>query len=259
MEFYLQRKLIFASPEQDDESSYLEESDEEQSQFSDTSFVDFLYLESGESPDMVDNKYMLTQHSDVSNQELYKFAHTPRSVLVQYVNENQLEEMFSNFCESGLIIGDEFTSVTPSSRVLGRVLDFDFDSKSDDKVSAKDDVTNIADCLQENVAGVKFSESYDSCVDAEDTSKAASKDERKDKNEKREKKPSYMVPLVKTVAKGTALIGILFLLQLRNRSDGNTNGKSGQIQWKSIGVGFSKGKEDKGKKIYPVEKFKFEI
>ncbi|XP_076943620.1 protein OPAQUE10-like [Bidens hawaiensis] len=251
------RKLIFASPEQDDESSHLEESDEEQSQFSDTSSVDFLYLESGESPDTVDYKYTLTQHSDVSNRELYKVAHTPRSVLLQYVNENQLEEMFSNFFELGLIIGDEFTSVSPSSRMLGRVLDFDFDSKSDDSV--KDDVTNIADSLQENVAGAKFSESYDSCVDAEDTSKAASKDERKDKNEKRERKPSYMAPLVKTVAKGTALIGILFLFQLRNSSAGNKNGRSGQIQWKSIGVGFLKGKEDKGKKIYPVEKFKFEI
>lgn len=115
-------------------------------------------------------------------------------------------------------------------------------------------------------------------------------DERKDKNEKRERKPSYIAPLVKTVAKGTALVGILFLINLRfilhkktnnlfilythmyhnnnndcffmisrNSSAGNTNGRSGQIQWKSIGVGFLKGKEDKGRKIYPVDKFNFEI
>ncbi|MFS7890290.1 putative CH domain superfamily protein [Helianthus anomalus] len=320
------RQKTSAASDIQEEESYLEESDEENSHFSDTSYVDFLYLESEESPDTAD-KYALNQsiqQSDASNRELNKLAHSPVSVLMQYVNtENQLDETLS-ICRVWRKLPDDAEASLTSS-VFGRVLDFDFDfdakSESDDLttsefstyehvdhgslnntktdsghllVSVKDDVTSIADSMQENVAGkesndklmkmddpkltddiddvfddpssVKFSERYDSC--AEDTSKAATKDERKDdslakagteeKNVTRafnsEKKPYFMAPLIKTVAKGTALIGFMFLLHLRNRSPGNTS----QIHWKSSGVGFLKMKEEKGSKIYPVDKFKFE-
>ncbi|KAI7743542.1 hypothetical protein M8C21_000741 [Ambrosia artemisiifolia] len=353
------QKTSFASDIQEEEP-YLEESDEENSQFSETSYVDFLYLETGESPDTAD-KCALTQsiqQSDASNRELSKLAHSPVSVLLQYVNsENQLDETLS-MCRVWRKLPHNAES-SPTSSVLGRVLDFDFDAKSEsddlatlesatyDKlsglcnqpelqdlerssdsfsqwgdeydtksccsvdqdheslnktekdlghslVSVKDDVTNIADSMQESVAGkesndklmkiddpkstdnindvfddpggVKFTERYDSCAEDSNT---ASKDERLDdslakadtdeKNDTRafntEKKLSYVAPLLKTVAKGTALIGILFLLHFRNsRSPRNTS----QIHWKSIGVGLPKRKEDKGSKIYPVDKFKFE-
>lgn len=110
---------------------------------------------------------------------------------------------------------------------------------------------------------------------AEDTTQAASKYERKEdgidclaeantnwRNDKRsEKKATYIVPLMKTVAKGTALIGILFFLHLRNTSDRNRNHKvskkSSQIHWKSSGVRLSTRNGEKGSKIYPVEKFRF--
>ncbi|KAI3825296.1 hypothetical protein L1987_06777 [Smallanthus sonchifolius] len=311
------QKISFASHNQEDES-YLEECDEAKSHFSDTSYADFLYLESGESPDTVDKDCLC--HSCMATGS-HNSNTTPNSSISRVWRK----------------LPDD-VEASPTSSVLGRVLDFDFefDAKSEpddlttpesstydkmsglwnqselssdsfspwwndtesvdedleypnkikkDLVLVKDDVTNIADSMQENVAGrgsndmkitdpkstrnvdaifndhlgVIFSERCDGC--AEDTSKACSKDERtcdgllKAETEKRaEKKPSYVAPLLKTVAKGTALIGILFLLHLR--SDRNTKTeKSNQIHWKSNGVGFSKRKEEK---IYPVEKFKFE-
>lgn len=113
---------------------------------------------------------------------------------------------------------------------------------------------------------------------AEDTTKAASKDVRKEddtdclteanangnnkKDVKKEKRATYFAPLLKTVAKGSALIGILFLLHFRNMRDRNINGKptwkkSRQIHWKSSGVVFSGGTGGNGSRIYPVEKLNF--
>lgn len=167
-------------------------------------------------------------------------------------------------------------------------------------VSVKDNVTNIADSTQETpvviskglndklMKGVKMADPKATyklarCDDVhgygEERTNSATKDERKDndgneclvetntngKNNKkivkREKKANYIAPLLKTFAKGTTLIGILFLLHLRIRSDRNTSNKStaksSQIHWKSSGVGFSRSKGEKGNKIYPVDKFKF--
>ncbi|PWA91142.1 Calponin homology domain-containing protein [Artemisia annua] len=113
---------------------------------------------------------------------------------------------------------------------------------------------------------------------AEDTTKAASKDVRKEddidcltevnangnnkKVVKTEKRATHFAPLLKTVAKGSALIGILFLLHFRNMRDRNANGKSTwkksrQIHWKSSGVVFSGGTGENGSRIYPVEKLNF--
>ncbi|GJZ92227.1 calponin homology domain-containing protein [Tanacetum coccineum] len=113
---YLQ-KSPFASHQQDGDEACLEESDEVKSNYSETSYADFLYLESGESQES-DNKYVLTQgleRADTRNQETDKFVHTTgsaESCLLQYPNsDNELDEITSPVCDSRLIICNEFTPI----------------------------------------------------------------------------------------------------------------------------------------------------
>ncbi|XP_024964390.1 uncharacterized protein LOC112504676 isoform X2 [Cynara cardunculus var. scolymus] len=110
------QKSSSASLKQEDKSC-LEESDEEKSNFSDTSYADYLYLESGESPEAVD-KYALTQsiqQVDTKKQKMDIFAHIPgsaESIVLQFVSsDNLLDGISSPVCESRLMICDEFTPI----------------------------------------------------------------------------------------------------------------------------------------------------
>nr|GEY30512.1 calponin homology domain-containing protein [Tanacetum cinerariifolium] len=116
------QKIPFASHQQDGDEACLEESDEVKSNYSETSYADFLYLESGESQE-TDNKYVLTQgleQADTRNQETDKFMHTTgsaESCLLQYPNsDNELDEITSPVCDSRLIIRNEFTPVNQGTQ-----------------------------------------------------------------------------------------------------------------------------------------------
>ncbi|XP_071697898.1 uncharacterized protein [Rutidosis leptorrhynchoides] len=381
------QKSSFGSHKQEDES-YLEESDEEKSNNSDSPYADFLFLESGESHNMVE-KYAPThelQQAENRNREIDKISRTPgsaESLFMQYVSsDNHVDEISSPVCESRLINCDEFTPInreakfwhdigenalvsshkrgevdhhislsdsisfriltnipfhipedclcqsciateshhsntTPGSSmcrnmssVVGQVLDFDIDFKSNpndliNSVSSSCDMQQHGSkrfgklsglCKQSelevlDLSGDAFSQYLDdaksySSVDQdvesvnqsdvvhsydEDKTKAATKDEREDAsidclaeantngvNEKNtvktEKKSTYIAPLLKTVAKGSALIGVLFLLHLRIIGTNKSIGKSTQIHWKSSGVLFSRRKGENGSKIYPTDK-----
>lgn len=75
----------------------------------------------------------------------------------------------------------------------------------------------------------------------------------------KQKKPTLMGPLLKTVAKGTALIGVMFLLHLRIRNDREKKGEDSE-RWspvqKSNGMQFSSRKGEKQSEVYPAEKLK---
>ncbi|KAK1423768.1 hypothetical protein QVD17_19076 [Tagetes erecta] len=271
---------------QEDES-YLEE---EKNHFSDHSFMDFLYLESGESPDTVD-KYALTQsirYTDTTNRQIDKFAHKPGGDVFPYVNSEKhisVSDMISfrvltsapfndSSCHSCSATESHSSDTTPDSSIcrklpndvktypISRVLHFDFDAPNDvttlqsstyDKVQlsahswwddtkpcCSEDQDDVTDNMQEDeackgsndkLADPKSIHLFNETRDcrAEDTSNAAHK-------EHDERTNSYMAPLLKTVAKGTALIGILFLLRLRNERGRKTFGKSTKFYWKSVDI-----------------------
>ncbi|KAJ9536849.1 LOW QUALITY PROTEIN: hypothetical protein OSB04_029582 [Centaurea solstitialis] len=112
------RQKSSSTSHKQEEESCLEESDDEKSDLSDASYADFLYLESGESPEVVDDKYALTQsikHVDTKKQEMDMFAHIPgsaESIVLQYVcSDNQLDGISPPVCESRLMMCNELTPV----------------------------------------------------------------------------------------------------------------------------------------------------
>ncbi|XP_023749327.1 uncharacterized protein LOC111897602 [Lactuca sativa] len=283
------QKNSVVSHQQEDELSCLEESDEAKSSFSDTPYADFLYLDSGDSPDIIDRYTPTHDEFDFdfdfdfdANSEPDDHTTSIPSTLDGKVSVScNLEPRFEEATVRNLEFSarafspcwDDAKSDCSVDRDIeaGNQICGTHEDSGDSLVLMKDDITNVAESIQEigdddnakkednqlwtkgNI-GVHF---Y-----SEDETKADSKDEGKDDginclseaNEKKivntEKKSTYIAPLLKTVAKGTAVIGILFLLHLRIRSDGNTNNKSNI-------VGFSRRKGEKGNKIYPVDKFKF--
>ncbi|KAL4590439.1 hypothetical protein LXL04_003369 [Taraxacum kok-saghyz] len=258
------QKSSFASHQQVDESC-LDESDEAKSSFSETSYVDFLYLESGDSPETVykfaqthdefDFDFDFDANSEPDDHETLTLSTPelreprPKSLLKDSVSCNRIlenvdfsSESFSPFWDDVKSYFSEDQHVESRNQDCGTHKDL-----GDSLVLVKDDITNTSKEADDNV---KRNDDQ-LCTNR-------SKDERKDdginslteagdkRTVNREKKSTYIAPILKTVAKGTALIGILYLVHLRLGSDGYTNNKS-------KGVGFSRSKGEKGRRIYPLD------
>ncbi|KAL4590437.1 hypothetical protein LXL04_003366 [Taraxacum kok-saghyz] len=254
----------FASHQQEDES-YLEESDDAKSSISDTSYTEFLFLESKDSPETVykfapthddfalnfdassepddhGNSVLSTPDSrepkDAFGENRKLFHHQTHPKTNQFIDtrfqETALEnidfsaESFSPCWDDVKSYCSENQDVEPQNQICGTYKDLVYD------------ITNVVESIQDVVVSkgaddnVKKDEDH-LCINqssdvhcySEDGIKAASKDERKDdgrdclteegdkRTVNRDKKSTYIAPLLKTVAKGTALIGILFLLHLR--------------------------------------------
>lgn len=111
---------MVASHTEEDESCH-EESDDSKSNFSDTSYADFLYLELEGSPKTDDN-YAPTRgkkRAEAWNQDMVKFVPpgSAESLLLQYdCSDNQLDGISSPVCESRLIICDEFSPINQEAK-----------------------------------------------------------------------------------------------------------------------------------------------
>ncbi|GJY69460.1 calponin homology domain-containing protein, partial [Tanacetum coccineum] len=292
------QKSPFASHQQDGDEACLEESDEVKSNYSETSYADFLYLESGESQESESQhkKYVLN-HSDrtradtpgtqTTHDKLWAYNRIGRILsLAQRTEVRSFGESyvrhFADDCKRAPLrsldtrIYNTETYFLEPKKISGSEMD---DSKSNIKIDfpMEHQSGNGFGNVEEEGDQLCTNETNDIHCYAEYTTKAASKDVRKEddidclteanangnnKVVKKEKRVTYFAPMLKTVAKGSALIGILFLLHFRNMRDRNANGKSTwkrsrQIHWKSSGVVYSRGAGENGSRIYPVEKLNF--
>lgn len=247
------QKSSYSSHKQEDKSC-IEESDEAKNNFPDTSYADFLYLESGDSPETLykfsptqdefefefdfdfdsdadsepdDHETLISSTPDLQQPESKSLRKVPVSC-IQF-----LEPRFEETLETAKSYSSEDQEKESRNQIYGAHKD-----SGDSVVVLKDDITNVGESIEESVVS---KEADDNVMEIEEDDKRVVNTE---------KKSTYIAPLLKTVAKGTALVGILFLLHLRIRSDGNTNNKFN-------GVGLSRRKGEKGSKVYPADKFKF--